>query len=68
LSHPEEAQRIADNSVRTFRERYLTPAAEACYWRALIRGWGSISFESELYEPNGEGGRKQRGDRFESYA
>jgi hypothetical protein len=68
LSHPDEARRIADNSVRTFRERYLTPAAEACYWRALIRAWGSISFKSELYELHGEGGRRQRGVRFESYA
>ncbi|MCJ1232617.1 hypothetical protein MMC14_000570 [Varicellaria rhodocarpa] len=31
LAHPEEAKRVADNSVKTFRERYLTPAAEACY-------------------------------------
>ena len=68
LSHPEDVRRIADNSVRTFRERYLTPAAEACYWRALIRGWGSVSFKSELYERHGENERIQRGVRFESYA
>ena len=68
LSHPEEAKRIADNSVRTFRERYLTPAAEACYWRALIKAWGSVSFKGELYEPRNGGGRRQRGERFESYA
>jgi hypothetical protein len=68
LSHPEEARRIANNSVTTFRERYLTPAAEACYWRALIRGWGSVSFKSELYEPHGQQGKRQRGVRFESYA
>ncbi|KAK6437114.1 hypothetical protein LTR95_006693 [Oleoguttula sp. CCFEE 5521] len=37
-----QAKRIADNSRRVFRERYLTPAAEACYWRALIRGWASV--------------------------
>ncbi|OQN97956.1 hypothetical protein B0A48_16261 [Cryoendolithus antarcticus] len=37
-----KAKRIADNSRRVFRERYLTPAAEACYWRALIRGWASV--------------------------
>ncbi|KAL4938981.1 glycosyl transferase family 90-domain-containing protein [Aspergillus oleicola] len=38
LGDPERAERIADNSVRTFRERYLTPAAESCYWRALWDG------------------------------
>ncbi|KAL5363042.1 hypothetical protein BJX96DRAFT_155061 [Aspergillus floccosus] len=35
LLDPEKAQRIADNSVKTFREHYLTPAAKVCYWRAL---------------------------------
>lgn len=33
LSHDDEARRIADNSVQIFRERYLSPAAEVCYWR-----------------------------------
>jgi hypothetical protein len=77
LAHPEEAKRIADNSVKTFRERYLTPAAEACYWRALFREWASISFEPDLYEKEesfsmGTGqalkSRRRRGIRFESFA
>lgn len=73
----EEAGRVAANAHRTFRDRYLTPAAEACYWRALIRGWASV----QGYEPQvwveGEavedwrGGerskRKMRGAPFESY-
>jgi hypothetical protein len=54
LSHPEEAQRIADNSVKLFRDRYLTPAAQACYWRALFRAWRSVSFEPEFYTTMGE--------------
>ncbi|KAL9067675.1 MAG: hypothetical protein Q9161_006757 [Pseudevernia consocians] len=33
LADPAKAKKIADNSVRTLRDRYLTPAAEACYWR-----------------------------------
>ena len=37
------AERIAENNVRTFRDRYLSPAAEACYWRRLIRGWSEVS-------------------------
>jgi hypothetical protein len=69
IAHPEEAKRIADNSVRTFRDHYFAPAAEACYWRALIQGWAESSFEPEVYEsmPGGEEGR-QRGMRFENFA
>ena len=66
LANPEEAKRTADSSVKTFRERYLTAAAEACYWRALFRGWASVSFTPELYEQSG-GSRKLRGLRFESF-
>ncbi|KAF3103230.1 hypothetical protein TWF225_002866 [Orbilia oligospora] len=49
----EKAKRIADNSVKTFRERYLTPAAEACYWRKFIKGWRSVSFEPKLLDEKG---------------
>ncbi|KAH9823641.1 DNA polymerase type-X family protein pol4-like [Teratosphaeria destructans] len=69
---------IATNARRTFREQYLTPAAEACYWRALIRGWSSVQgFEVQPYERNTlhddwQGGRRStkrvRGTPFESYA
>jgi hypothetical protein len=74
LSHPTEARRIADNGVRTFRERYLTPAAEACYWRKLFHGWAQISFEPEFYQGTHltEDGQLElsdwRGIPFESYA
>ena len=50
LSHPEEAQRISDNSRKVFRDRYLTPAAQACYWRRMIRGWSEVAFQPEIYE------------------
>lgn len=68
--HDKQAERIASNNVRTFRERYLTPAAEACYWRKLIRGWAEVSFEPEFYKAdvNGTGGRVWRGLPFESFA
>lgn len=36
LNDPAAAQLIADNAVATFRDRYTSPAAEACYWRRLI--------------------------------
>ncbi|KJX94909.1 hypothetical protein TI39_contig4150g00008 [Zymoseptoria brevis] len=79
LLDPKEVQRtelIADNARKIFRERYLTPAAEACYWRALIRGWASVqdfepSFWWEVTETTAEGKTlkwKPRGTPFESYA
>lgn len=73
LAHPDEAKQIADNSVRTFRERYLTPAAEACYWRQLIKGWRESSFEPVLYaqlkksESSDETTKHVRGMRFETF-
>ncbi|KAK5076380.1 hypothetical protein LTR64_006140 [Lithohypha guttulata] len=62
-----EARKIATNSVRTFRERYLTAAAEACYWRRLIRGWAEVSFEPEFYKLV-NGTKQWRGLPFESFA
>ncbi len=58
------ARKIADNSQTMLRDRYLTPAAEACYWRKLIQGYASVSFESELYEADG---RTLRGVPYESF-
>ncbi|KAK3217592.1 hypothetical protein GRF29_1g3558068 [Pseudopithomyces chartarum] len=71
LAHPEKAKRIADNSVKTFRERYLTGAAEACYWRALVKAWKEVSFEPALYEKVEDGQKKKRdqkrGVRYETF-
>jgi len=71
LNHPEKAKRIADNSVKTFRERYLTGAAEACYWRALIKAWKEVSFEPLLYSGVEVGEQRKRsqkrGVRFETF-
>ena len=65
IEHPELAEMIAENSVKTFRDRYLTPAAEACYWRSLIRGWASVSFEPQFFAD--EEKKKWRGVPFESF-
>ncbi|KAI9884598.1 MAG: hypothetical protein M1823_003618 [Watsoniomyces obsoletus] len=65
IEHPEEAERIAENGVRTFRDRYLTPAAEACYWRRLITAWRSVSFEPRLH--NDTESKEWRGVPFESF-
>jgi hypothetical protein len=77
-SSPAHSQVIADNALRTFRHRYLTPAAEACYWRALVRGWSSVQgFKPQVWEEmevqdDWRGGKKSkkriRGAPFESYA
>jgi hypothetical protein len=65
IEHPELAEKIAENSVKTFRDRYLTPAAEACYWRRLIEGWASVSFEPHFFAD--EQKNKWRGVPFESF-
>lgn len=71
LAHPEKAKRIADNSVQVFRERYLTPAAEACYWRALIKAWKTVSWEPKLYKDVEDGHKRKRaqkrGVRYETF-
>jgi hypothetical protein len=64
LDHPEKARRIADNSVQVFRERYLTQAAEACYWRHLIKRWKDVmGFEPMLYKGGEAGGLEQAKDK-----
>ena len=50
LKNTYEAQKVADNAVATFRDRYLTLAAETCYWRRLIHGWRDVAYEPEIYE------------------
>jgi hypothetical protein len=70
-------QIIADNARTTFRERYLTPAAEACYWRSLFRGWAQVQtfkvqgWRDKLVDDPTTGRKKikrtMRGVPFESY-
>jgi hypothetical protein len=69
LDHPEKAKRIADNSVQVFRERYLTQAAESCYWRKLFGKWRDVmAWEPLLYTAEGSGKRgKRRGVRYETF-
>jgi hypothetical protein len=61
LDDPTEAQRIATNSVNVFRERYLTAAADACYWRALLQAWRAASPDITLKSA------PQTGLRYESF-
>lgn len=62
LANPAEAERIANNTVDTFRDRYLTPAAETCYWRKLFRAWESVTDPLPEVIPFVE-----RGTSWESY-
>ncbi|KAA8648376.1 hypothetical protein EYZ11_007321 [Aspergillus tanneri] len=68
IDNPEAAERIANNAVRTFRDRYLTPAAESCYWRHLIRQYASsCDFEPILYSSQKDGKKRPRGTPFETW-
>ena len=67
LDNPAKAQKIADNSVKTFRERYLTPAAEACYWRVLWRGYAKVSDPAELWALDRDGNKVKNGLRYETF-
>jgi hypothetical protein len=64
--HQKQAEKIATNSVKTFREWYLTPAAEVCYWRKVINGWAKVSFEPEFFKIV-NGTKSWRGLPIESY-
>ncbi|MGI4812605.1 MAG: hypothetical protein ACRYGG_04615 [Janthinobacterium lividum] len=66
IADPAEAHRIAANSVATFRERYLTLAAEACYWRSLWSGWARASKGERGVEWEERWGAR-RGMRYESF-
>ncbi|KAF2218723.1 glycosyl transferase family 90-domain-containing protein [Elsinoe ampelina] len=70
------AEEVARRSREVFRDRYLSPAAEACYWRELVRAWREVQgFEPKFWEEIEEGKgkekkkvRRARGVPFESYA
>lgn len=49
LERPEESRNIIQNSIETFRERYTTPAAEACYWRHMFRAYREVAFEPDAF-------------------
>lgn len=52
-AHPDVAAGIAKRQRQTWVDGgYFSPAAEMCYWRALIRGWSQVAMvnEAELSE------------------
>ncbi|KAI1332777.1 hypothetical protein F5Y16DRAFT_125401 [Xylariaceae sp. FL0255] len=50
-SHPNAAATIAANQRALFHGRgYLSPAAEKCYWRGVIKGWSEVvRFDEEAF-------------------
>ncbi|KAH1491547.1 hypothetical protein LV164_008173 [Aspergillus fumigatus] len=61
--HPTMAEGIADRQRQLFHDGgYHSPAAEACYWRALIRGWSKVA------EPEGREWSEHEGVRWELFS
>ncbi|TVY65530.1 O-glucosyltransferase rumi-like protein [Lachnellula suecica] len=70
-AHPKIAESIASRQRESSVDKgYLSPAAEVCYWRSLVRGWSSVAMieEAEWGTWVSEGGTKGEGIRFESFA
>ncbi len=62
-ANPRVAEGIANRQRDLFvGGGYLSPAAEACYWRALIRGWSAVA------QTDGEGWEAQDGVRWELFS
>jgi hypothetical protein len=60
--HPDVAEGIARRQRETFAGGgYLSAAAEACYWRSLIRGW------SNVVRTDGLGWEEKQGQSFEEF-
>lgn len=56
-AHPQEAEGIARRQREMFVDGgYFSPAAEMCYWRALVRGWSEVArWDAEELKAVGEG-------------
>ena len=72
LSHPKESERIAEESKKAFRDRYLTPAAEACYYRRMYRVWSELQkWEPKLWmdkkDEDGKWKKVRRGRSYEAW-
>ncbi|GKT90964.1 DUF821 domain-containing protein [Colletotrichum tofieldiae] len=53
--HAEVARGIARRQRALFFERgYMSPAAEVCYWRALVRGWSQVVRINDTIRENSE--------------
>ncbi|KAG8624860.1 hypothetical protein KVT40_007927 [Elsinoe batatas] len=66
-AHPVEAEQVAKKGTEVFRDRYLSPAAQACYWRELFTGWAQVSFKPHFYTRDAQGGVILRGTPYETF-
>ena len=61
--HPEIAEGIAMRQRELFAGGgYFSPAAETCYWRALVRGWAKMA------RTEGHGWEETQGITFEEFS
>jgi len=61
--HPDVAEGIATRQRELFvGGGYFSPAAETCYWRALVRGW------AEVARTEGMGWEDMQGVTFEAFS
>ena len=72
LEHQDEAEQIGEEMRRTLRNRYMTPAAEACYIRRMIYEFAKVQqFEPKLYkevkDDDGVTHEKMRGYSWERF-
>jgi len=80
VKNADVAAGIAKRARETFKDKYLTPAACACYWRQLVRGWNETQgFETKFWrdvdaesesksKSKKQTKRKPRGVPFEAFA
>ena len=68
-AHPELAETIARNQRELMVSRgYLSAAANACYWRALIRRWARVARPKEDGHKAWGSGWREEGMRWETFA
>ncbi len=70
-AHPDIAMGIAKRQREMIHDAgYLSPAAEACYWRSLINGWSQVvkPIESTWGKMDVEGLENGEGIRYETFA
>ncbi|KAF2503253.1 hypothetical protein BU16DRAFT_569124 [Lophium mytilinum] len=66
-NHQEIARSIAQRQREVMTEQgHLSPAAETCYWRALIREWSKVAVASE--SDDGRGWGNVEGARWETFS
>ncbi|KAF2257468.1 hypothetical protein BU26DRAFT_414653 [Trematosphaeria pertusa] len=66
LQHPQRAEAIMNNSMAVFRDGYLTPTAQVCYWRQLFLEWAGVSSPPDPWEVV-DGKNSLRGTPFETF-